>query len=78
MGNLRFPLELPPRYRENHATARDVAAAGKPAFAEPDDVRTVLERTSGVVGFFGASSMERLPTERAIADQLRLFKSLPV
>ena len=46
--------------------------------AEPDDVRTVLERTSGVVGFFGASSMERLPTERAIADQLRLFKSLPV
>jgi predicted TIM-barrel enzyme len=30
------------------------------------------------VGFFGASSMERLPTERAIADQLQLFKNLPI
>ena len=29
--------------------------------AEPDDAAYVLERTSGVVGFFGASSMERLP-----------------
>lgn len=46
--------------------------------AEPEDVRTVLARTRGVVGFFGASSMERLPTERAIADTLREFKSIPV
>ena len=46
--------------------------------AEPEDVRTVLARTQGVVGFFGASSMERLPTERAIADTLREFKSIPV
>ncbi len=46
--------------------------------AEPDDVRTVLARTQHVVGFFGASSMERLPTERAIADQVRQFKSVPV
>ncbi len=45
--------------------------------AEPDDVRHVLERTQGIAGFFGASSMERLPTERAIADQLRAFKQLP-
>ncbi|OEV11729.1 phosphoenolpyruvate hydrolase family protein [Streptomyces nanshensis] len=45
--------------------------------AEPDDVRYVLERTRGVAGFFGASSMERLPTERAIAGQLRAFKGLP-
>jgi predicted TIM-barrel enzyme len=62
-----------------HAVNPDVIVLchGGP-IAEPDDVRTVLERTSGVVGFFGASSMERLPTERAIADQLRLFKSLPV
>ena len=29
--------------------------------AEPDDARYVLERTRGVKGFFGASSMERLP-----------------
>jgi predicted TIM-barrel enzyme len=46
--------------------------------AEPEDARYVLEHTSGVVGFFGASSIERLPTERAITDQTRAFKSLPV
>ncbi|MEU0924763.1 phosphoenolpyruvate hydrolase family protein [Streptomyces malaysiensis] len=45
--------------------------------AEPDDVRYVLDRTQGIAGFFGASSMERLPTERAIAGQLRAFKQLP-
>ncbi|MFJ5723908.1 phosphoenolpyruvate hydrolase family protein [Streptomyces sp. NPDC093149] len=44
--------------------------------AEPEDARYVLEHTSGIVGFFGASSMERLPTERAITDQARAFKSL--
>ena len=46
--------------------------------AEPDHAQYVLERTTGVVGFFGASSMERLPTERAIAEQARRFKSLPL
>ncbi|WP_269462941.1 phosphoenolpyruvate hydrolase family protein [Streptomyces malaysiensis] len=40
-------------------------------------LRYVLDRTQGTAGFFGASSMERLPTERAIADQLRAFKQLP-
>lgn len=44
--------------------------------AEPDDARYVLEHTSGVAGFFGASSMERLPTERAITEQIRQFKAL--
>ncbi|MDV9198513.1 phosphoenolpyruvate hydrolase family protein [Streptomyces sp. Wh19] len=44
--------------------------------AEPEDARYVLERTSGIAGFFGASSMERLPTERAITEQARAFKSL--
>jgi len=37
---------------------------------------TVLDVTTGVVGFFGASSMERLPTERAIAAQAADFKNL--
>ena len=45
--------------------------------AEPKDARYVLERTRGVVGFYGASSIERLPVETAIADTVRLFKSLP-
>lgn len=44
--------------------------------SEPDDVRYVLEHTRGVVGFFGASSVERLPTERAITSQVRAFKGI--
>jgi len=44
--------------------------------AEPDDAAYVLARTRGVAGFFGASSMERLPTETAIAGQVMRFKSI--
>jgi len=44
--------------------------------AEPDDAAYVLERTTGVAGFFGASSMERLPTEIAMTETARRFKSL--
>jgi predicted TIM-barrel enzyme len=45
--------------------------------AEPADAAYVLDRTRGVVGFFGASSMERLPTEVAITETMRRFKALP-
>lgn len=44
--------------------------------SEPEDVAYVLKRTTGVSGFFGASSIERLPTEKAITDQVRTFKVL--
>lgn len=44
--------------------------------AWPDDARHVLENTEGVVGFFGASSIERLPTEEAIENQARDFKDI--
>jgi predicted TIM-barrel enzyme len=44
--------------------------------AEAADAAYVLERTHGVVGFFGASSMERLPTEVAITETVRRFKAL--
>lgn len=44
--------------------------------SEPQDARFVLERTRGVVGFFGASSVERLPTEAAITAQVAAFKAL--
>jgi predicted TIM-barrel enzyme len=44
--------------------------------AEPEDAAYVLERTTGVVGFFGASSMERLPTETAMVENMRRFKAL--
>jgi predicted TIM-barrel enzyme len=46
--------------------------------AEPDDAAYVLARTNGVVGFFGASSMERLPTEVAMTENMRRFKAIPV
>ena len=44
--------------------------------ASPDDAAYVLERTEGVVGFFGASSMERLPTEEAMTENMRRFKKI--
>lgn len=44
--------------------------------AEPADAQFVLERTEGVVGFFGASSIERLPTEVAIRQQTEAFKAV--
>jgi len=46
--------------------------------AWPDDAEYVLEHTDGVVGFFGASSLERLPTEEAIENQAREFKEIEV
>lgn len=45
-------------------------------FDEPENVGVALARMPGVVGFFGASSIERLPTERAIQQQVQQFKSL--
>jgi len=46
--------------------------------AEPDDAAYVLAHTEGIVGFFGASSMERLPTEVAMTENMKRFKSIPV
>jgi predicted TIM-barrel enzyme len=44
--------------------------------AEPEDAAYILRHTRGVVGFFGASSIERLPTEAAITDCVRRFKAI--
>ncbi|MCL5025253.1 MAG: phosphoenolpyruvate hydrolase family protein [Chloroflexi bacterium] len=44
--------------------------------AEPEDAEFIFKNTKGVVGFFGASSLERLPTERAITAQAKRFKEL--
>jgi len=41
--------------------------------AEPDDARFILQRCPAIDGFYGASSMERLPTERAIREQTEQF-----
>jgi predicted TIM-barrel enzyme len=47
-------------------------------FDEPDAVGEGLTRLPGISGFFGASSIERLPTERAIRAQVESFKALSV
>jgi predicted TIM-barrel enzyme len=44
--------------------------------AEPQDAQFVFEHTRGIVGFFGASSIERLPTEQAITACVQRFKGL--
>src|SRR5207248_9357421 len=46
--------------------------------AEPDDAAYVIANTEGIGGFFGASSMERLPVEKAMVENMRRFKSIPV
>ncbi len=46
--------------------------------SEPEDAQYVMDRTTGIVGFYGASSMERLPAEVAITAQVKQFKELRV
>lgn len=47
-------------------------------FDEPETVGKALQMMPGIAGFFGASSIERLPTERAIRRQVEAFKGLPI
>ena len=44
--------------------------------SEPEDAQYILDHTQGIVGFFGASSIERLPTEIAITGCVRKFKEI--
>jgi predicted TIM-barrel enzyme len=44
--------------------------------SEPEDAQYILDHTEGIVGFYGASSVERLPTEIAITNCVRRFKGL--
>lgn len=46
--------------------------------AAPEDAQYVLRNTTGVAGFFGASSMERLPTEIAMTEAITKFKNVAV
>lgn len=64
---------------------RDAAVAVNPdvivlchggPIAEPEDAAFIFARTTGIDGFFGASSMERLPTEVAMTENMRRFKAL--
>jgi len=44
--------------------------------SEPEDAQYILSHTKGIVGFFGASSIERLPTEPAITGCVKQFKEM--
>jgi predicted TIM-barrel enzyme len=70
------------------ARVTDIAEAGRTVrgdimvichggpFDEPENVGKGLAMMPGIAGFFGASSIERLPTERAITGQVEAFKGL--
>jgi len=70
------------------AKVMEIAAAGKEVrkdimvichggpFDEPPNVRKAMAKMPGIAGFFGASSIERLPTERAITAQVEAFKDI--
>ncbi|WP_428424931.1 phosphoenolpyruvate hydrolase family protein [Pararhizobium sp.] len=46
--------------------------------AEPDDARYILQQCPGCHGFYGASSMERLPVEKALIAQTQAFKNIAI
>jgi predicted TIM-barrel enzyme len=84
MIGARSALDLPEAARRVQAMA-DAAWSVRPdllvlchggPIAEPDDVAEIFRRTRGIAGFFGASSIERLPTEPAIVGQVRAFSAL--
>ena len=44
--------------------------------SSPEDATYILKNTPGIHGFYGASSMERLPVEIALTEQTRAFKRI--
>jgi len=52
-----------------------VLAHGGP-ISEPADADFIMKQTKTCHGFYGASSMERLPVERALTDQVKRFKAI--
>lgn len=71
-------VELIDRITDSARAVRDdviMLCHGGP-IAEPDDAQYVLSNCQAVDGFYGASSMERLPTERAIRQQTEAFTAI--
>jgi len=73
---------------ESVATVREIAGAAKGVredvfvlchggpIAQPQDAQYIFDRVATVDGFYGASSMERLPTEVALTEQVKTFCDL--
>ena len=82
-GTAKTLAECVDLIQEMHDAAKEVnpdvvvLCHGGP-IAEPEDAAYVLERTEGVIGFFGASSMERLPTEVAMTENMKRFKAIRI
>jgi predicted TIM-barrel enzyme len=71
-------VQLSNEWSEAARSVRDdviVLVHGGPV-AEPADAEYVLRKTTGVHGFYGASSLERLPVERALVEQTRAFTAI--
>ncbi|KAF1919280.1 TIM-barrel-protein domain-containing protein [Ampelomyces quisqualis] len=71
-------VELIQRIRDAAVSIKDdiiVLCHGGP-IARPEDAEYVIGRTKGVQGFYGASSMERLPVEDAITNITKTFKGI--
>jgi predicted TIM-barrel enzyme len=76
------------RLEEAPAKVQTIADAAKAArndvivlchggpISEPQDAEYVLHRTTGVHGFYGASSMERLPVEKAVTETMQSYKAI--
>ncbi len=71
-------VELATKWAAAARSAREdviVLVHGGPV-AEPEDAEHVLRHATGLHGFYGASSMERLPTERALTAAVRRFAAI--
>ena len=67
-SGFRFYGPLPAKLEVGQAVCGRIAL--------PEDVAYVLEHSEHCNGFYGASSMERLPTEVAITEHVRRYKNL--
>lgn len=77
---LEESVERVSAYADAARSVRDdviVLCHGGP-IAMPEDAQYVLSRAKGIHGFYGASSMERLPVEQALQQQTEAFKKLTI
>ncbi|WP_432889892.1 phosphoenolpyruvate hydrolase family protein [Kribbella sp. CA-245084] len=76
--NLDDCVQLSNEWSEAARAVRDdiiILVHGGPV-AEPADAEYVLRKTTGIHGFYGASSLERLPVERALIEQTQAFTAI--
>ncbi len=79
-----LPLEDCPRIIDNWAKAANsvnpniiTLCHGGP-ISSPKDAQLIMDNTKFCHGFYGASSMERLPTEKAIVEQIKAFNKIKI